>query len=63
MISITITGFILIAFLGSAVLMTIGMLILIRRHRNKEDKKYDDTEKYYSIDDDIVFRSYSHKRK
>lgn len=37
--TITVTGFILVSCFGISVLMTVGMLVIIRQHRNKSSLK------------------------
>lgn len=65
MIAITLTEFILIACFGMAVLITIGCLVIIKQHRNKNETKkpikdFDETEKFYWMDDDISFKRKVH---
>jgi len=58
MITITLTQFILISLFGMAFLVTLAMLVIIKQHRNKEEKikKWDDTDMMYWMDDDIIIK-------
>lgn len=53
--TMTFPMFLFSLFLGMAVVFCIGMLIIIRQHRNKDSAKvvkFDDSEDFYFIDED-----------